>query len=124
MSTEELKKLVETTKTSAEELKKLVQQNKKNTQSVYNAIGERIIQEAKRLIAEGKADEDGRIHIEDAYLHDNEAEYSQGDWDCDPMEWIYIDSDGLNFGNGFGDWLIEDFDFDDLLEFVEYLSKK
>lgn len=105
------------------ELKKIVKDSKENTQAAYNAIGERILQEAKRLISEGKVDEDGYIHVEDAELYESEAEYVQGEWDGQMMEWIYLDDEGLNFGNGYGDWTIEDFDFDDLVDFVEYLEK-
>lgn len=110
--------------TTTDELKNLVEKQKDSTQTVYNIIGERILEEAKRLISEGKADEDGYIHVEDAGLYESGAEYVQGEWDGQMMEWIYLDGDGgLNFGNGYGDWTIEDFDFDDLVDFVEYLEK-
>ena len=110
---------------TTEEIKKLVKQNKNDTQAVYNAIGEKILQEAKRLIAEGKADEDGYVHVEDAELYESGAEYVQGEWDGQMMEWIYLDgSDGLNFGNGYGDWVVEDFDIDDLVQLIEYLEKE
>lgn len=109
---------------TTKELKNLVEKQKDSTQTVYNIIGERILQEAKRLISEGKVDEDGYIHVEDAELYESGAEYVQGEWDGQMMEWIYLDGDGgLNFGNGYGDWTIEDFDFDDLVDFVEYLEK-
>lgn len=109
---------------TVDELEKIVKDSKENTQAAYNAIGDRILHEIERLSSEGKKDEDGYIHVEDFGLHDSEAEYSQGDWDCDPIEWIYIDKDGLNFGNGYGDWTIEDFDLDDLVNFVKYLTEK
>lgn len=106
------------------ELKRLVKEHKDSAQTIYNIIGERILQEAKRLISEGKADEDGYIHVEDAELYESGAEYVQGEWDGQMMEWIYLDGDGgLNFGNGYGDWTIEDFDFGDLVDFVEYLER-
>ena len=98
--------------TTTDELKSLVKEQKDSTQTVYNIIGERILQEAKRLISEGKVDEDGYIHVEDAGLYESGAEYVQGEWDGQMMEWIYLDDEGLNFGNGYGDWTIEDFDFD------------
>lgn len=106
------------------ELKKIVKDSKENTQAAYNAIGERILQEVNRLISEGKQDKDGYIHIEDAGLYEAAAEEVQGEMDGFMMEWIYLDKDGLNFGNGYGDWVIEDFDLDDLVDFVEYLEKK
>jgi len=109
---------------TTEEIKKLVKQNKNDTQAVYNAIGEKILQEANRLVAEGKADEDGYVHVEDAGLYEADAEEVQGEMDGFMMEWIFIDSNGLNFGNGYGDWVVEDFDIDDLVQFIEYLEKK
>lgn len=110
---------------TTKEIKRLVKQNKNNTQAVYNAIGERILQEAKRLISEGKADEDGYVHVEDAELYEADAEEVQGEMDGFMMEWIYLDdSGGLNFGNGYGDWVVEDFDIDDLVQFIEYLEKE
>ena len=109
---------------TTEELKKLVKDSKDGEQAVYNAIGERIIQEMKRIKAEGGMDEDGYIHVEDAGLYEAAAEEVQGEMDGFMTEWIYIDSEGLNFGNGYGDWTIEDFDLDDLVAFVEYLEKK
>lgn len=109
---------------TSEEFKSLMKKAEEIRQGMYNLIGEDILTEVKRLIAEGKCDEKQRIHIEDCGLYEADAEEVQGEMDGFMMEWIFIDSDGLNFGNGYGDWVIEDFEQEDLIRMLEDLRKR
>lgn len=105
---------------TTEEFKGLMKMAEEIRQGMYNLIGEDILTEVKRLIAEGKCDEKQRIRIDDCYLY----HYDEDPEDGYQMEWIYLDRDGLNFGCGYGDWVIEDFKQEDLIRVLDDLRAR